>query len=76
MKDRTKASRRELITFAAALASARSGILKAQTPLKPDARPVTPDQSLRDLLAANHRFLTGNRTSPEICSFKMLAGLS
>jgi carbonic anhydrase len=64
MKDRTKASRRELITLAAAFASARSGILKAQTPLKPDSRPVTPDQALRDLLAGNHRFLTGNRTSP------------
>jgi hypothetical protein len=64
MNDRTKASRRKLITFAAALASARSWIMKAQTPLKPDSRPVNADQALRELLAGNHRFLTGNRISP------------
>jgi carbonic anhydrase len=64
MNDRTKASRRKLITFAAALASARSWIMKAQTPLKPDSRPLNADQALRELLAGNHRFLTGNRISP------------
>ena len=63
MNDRTKASRRKLITFAAALASARSWIMKAQTPLKPDSRPVNADQALRELRAGNHRFLTGNRIS-------------
>jgi carbonic anhydrase len=64
MNDRTKASRRELVTFAGAFGSASSRMLKAQTPLKPDSRPVTPDQALHDLIAGNQRFLTGNRTSP------------
>ena len=64
MKDQTKASRRKLIAFAGAFASARSWVLKAQTPLKPDSRPVNADQALRALLAGNHRFLTGNRISP------------
>jgi carbonic anhydrase len=64
MNDQTKASRRKLITFAAAFASARPWLTKAQSPLKPASDPLTAEQALRELLAGNHRFLTGNRTSP------------
>jgi carbonic anhydrase len=64
MNDRTKTSRRKLITFAAVFASARSWIMKAQAPLQPDSRPMNADQALRELLVGNHRFLTGNRISP------------
>ena len=64
MNDRTKASRRRLITLAAAFASVPSWIMKAQTPPKPGSRPVNADQALRELLAGNHRFQTGNRISP------------
>ncbi len=63
MNRQTKVSRRELM-FVAAFASAGSWKLKAQSPLKPDSGIVTPDQALRDLLAGNHRFVTGHRTSP------------
>lgn len=64
MNDRTKASRRKLITLAAAFGSARYWIMAAPRPKKSDSRPVNADQALAELLAGNHRFLTGNRTSP------------
>jgi carbonic anhydrase len=64
MNNGTKRSRRELFTFAGALAAGASWTLKGQTPQKPDSPPVTADQALRHLVAGNERFLTGNRTSP------------
>ena len=64
MNDRTKTSRRKFITFAAALASARSWMVDAQTPLKSEPRPMNADLALRELLAGNQRFQTGNRMSP------------
>src|SRR5947209_7434380 len=64
MNDRGKATRRKLITFAAAFASAASRMTEAQTAMRPDPRPLNADQALRELLAGNRRFLTGNRISP------------
>ena len=64
MNGRKKVSRRKIITLAAAFGPARSWIMSAPRPQKPDPQPVNADQALADLLAGNHRFVTGNRTSP------------
>ncbi len=64
MNYRTKTSRRNVITLAATFGAVRSWIMAAPGPQKSDSRPVTADQALADLLAGNHRFLSGNRTSP------------
>jgi carbonic anhydrase len=63
MNDRLKWLRREFMMLAAACGPACSGMMAAPQK-EPDRQPVNADQALRDLLAGNHRFTTGNRLTP------------
>src|SRR3954451_24683831 len=74
-QDQLRTSRRQLMMLAAgaALGPARSQILAA--PLQTAARPMNADEALGDLIAGNHRFVSGKRLTPRAKpeDFKALA---